>query len=200
MTTIESANRIVWLTPRSSIRRAIGSCTLGASAFLSSPAPRRPRPCSGTPRMPSAVMRIAAGSRRSWSRRLRPRPHREEEDDRHQVRERGDDLHRVEHGVMPLKRRERPAATPRGMPTRIDSPTAASMSAERLHALGPQARERRTTRMPRSPRLRRDSPPKRQDERRLPATVVPIHVSQMREVVEPGGRGCPQRAGSRRRS
>ena len=62
ITTIESANRIVWLTPSSSIRRASGSCTLPSIW-------RRVAPIDAdastvfvaTPRIPSAVIRTAGG-------------------------------------------------------------------------------------------------------------------------------------------
>ena len=62
MTTIESANRIVWLSPRSSIRRDIGSCT-----FRSIWRPVAPIDAAastvftGTRRMPSAVIRMHGG-------------------------------------------------------------------------------------------------------------------------------------------
>ena len=62
ITTIESAKRIVWLTPSRIIRRASGSCTfvriwrvvvpidVAASTVL-----------TATPRIPSAVIRTAGG-------------------------------------------------------------------------------------------------------------------------------------------
>ncbi len=62
MTTIESANRIVWLSPRSSIRRDSGSCT-----FRSIWRPVAPIEAAastvftGTRRMPRAVMRMHGG-------------------------------------------------------------------------------------------------------------------------------------------
>ena len=63
ITTIESANRIVWLTPRSSMRRASGSCTFASIC-------RRVEPIEAaastvfvaTPRIPSAVIRTAGGT------------------------------------------------------------------------------------------------------------------------------------------
>ena len=62
MTTIESAKRIVWLTERSSIRRASGSRTLASVCDGVDPiATAASTVFAGTPRMPSAVMRIAGG-------------------------------------------------------------------------------------------------------------------------------------------
>ena len=62
ITTIESANRIVWLTERSSIRRASGSCTLPSSCALVEPIDvAASTVLTGTPRIPSAVIRIAGG-------------------------------------------------------------------------------------------------------------------------------------------
>ena len=67
MTTIESANRIVWLTPRSSVRRASGSCTFCSICRPSSPSPARPRPCSPGPADAERGDADPAGSRRSSS-------------------------------------------------------------------------------------------------------------------------------------
>ena len=62
MTTIESAKRMVWLTERSSIRRASGRRTLASICELVAPiASAASTVFAGTPRMPSAVIRIAGG-------------------------------------------------------------------------------------------------------------------------------------------
>ncbi len=62
MTTIESANRMVWLTERSSIRRASGSRTLTSVCEGVDPiASAASTVFAGTPRMPSAVILIAGG-------------------------------------------------------------------------------------------------------------------------------------------
>ena len=62
MTTIESAKRIVWLTESSSIRRASGSRTLKSTCCGVDPiASAASTVFKGTPRMPSAVMRMAGG-------------------------------------------------------------------------------------------------------------------------------------------
>ena len=62
MTIIDSASISVWLSARASSLRAIGSLTIVSSWR---PVVPSDRPAStvfaGTPRMPSAVMRIAAG-------------------------------------------------------------------------------------------------------------------------------------------
>ena len=63
MTTIERAIMIVWLTPMPIVRRASGSWTL-RSDLPAGRAERRgrlDRRSPGTPRMPSAVIRIAGG-------------------------------------------------------------------------------------------------------------------------------------------
>ena len=63
MTTIESANRIVWLTESRSIRRASGSCTLPRSWPPVEPiALAASTVLVGTPRIPSAVIRTAGGT------------------------------------------------------------------------------------------------------------------------------------------
>ena len=63
ITTIESANRIVWLTDRSSIFRASGICTLVSICRRVEPiAAAASTVFAGTPRMPSAVIRIATGT------------------------------------------------------------------------------------------------------------------------------------------
>ena len=62
MTTIESANRIVWLTPRRIIRRASGSWTFAISCARVAPSEVAASTVfTGTFRMPSAVIRIAGG-------------------------------------------------------------------------------------------------------------------------------------------
>ena len=147
ITTIESANRIIWLTERSSIRRASGSCTFDEHL----PAGRAHR-LGGLDR----VRGHAADSERRDPDRRRDRvdhrrhdggarADREEDHDRDQIGEGGDDLHRVED------RRDR-AVEPVG---------AAGEHAERhadeqrerhggehqregLHALVPQPHQRRT--------------------------------------------------------
>ena len=166
ITTIESANRIVWLTERSSIRRASGSCT-----FQSTCQRVEPSAVGGLDR----VRRHAADAERGDPDRRRDRvdhrrddrrarADREEDHDRHQVRERRDDLHRVEH------RRDRALeAVASGLRARraasrsaSESATAANISAKVCDALVPEAhaaakrRERRERR--RAPRAR---PPKR---------------------------------------
>src|SRR5439155_27375270 len=66
MTTIESANRIVWFTASSSIRRASGSCTFATVCQRVDPiAAAASTVITGTPRMPSAVMRIDGGMAQS---------------------------------------------------------------------------------------------------------------------------------------
>ena len=63
ITTIESAKRIVWLTERSSIRRASGNCTFESTCQRVAPSAVAASTVFGaTPRMPSAVMRIAGGT------------------------------------------------------------------------------------------------------------------------------------------
>ena len=62
ITTIESANRIVWFTPSRSIRRASGSCTFVSVCRAVEPIETAASTVlSGTPRIPSAVMRTAGG-------------------------------------------------------------------------------------------------------------------------------------------
>ena len=62
MTTIDSAKRMVWLTERSSIRRASGRRTLARVCEFVAPIARAASTVfAGTPRMPSAVIRIAGG-------------------------------------------------------------------------------------------------------------------------------------------
>ncbi len=62
MTTIESANRIVWLTPSRIMRRASGSCTLRSSCVRVAPIEvAASTVLTGTTAIPSAVMRIAGG-------------------------------------------------------------------------------------------------------------------------------------------
>ncbi len=62
ITTIESAKRIVWLTERSSMRRARGSCTFSnVCVFVAPRASAASTVFVGTPRMPSDVIRIAGG-------------------------------------------------------------------------------------------------------------------------------------------
>ena len=62
ITTIESANRIVWLTERSSIRRASGRRTFASVCDGVEPiASAASTVFVGTPRIPRAVMRIAGG-------------------------------------------------------------------------------------------------------------------------------------------
>ena len=62
ITIIETASMIVWLRARAIAGRATGSCTFVRSWRSVAPSER---PAStvfaGTPRMPKAVMRIAAG-------------------------------------------------------------------------------------------------------------------------------------------
>ena len=63
ITTIESAKRIVWFTDRSSRRRASGSCTFQSTCRPVEPsAVAASTVFSGTPRMPSDVMRTAGGT------------------------------------------------------------------------------------------------------------------------------------------
>ena len=63
ITTIESANRIVWLTARSSIFRASGSCTLSRSCRRVAPSDAAASTVfAGTPRTPRAVIRTAGGT------------------------------------------------------------------------------------------------------------------------------------------
>ena len=63
ITTIESAKRIVWLTERSSIRRASGSCTLTIVCQRVEPsACAASTVFAGTFRIPRAVIRIAGGT------------------------------------------------------------------------------------------------------------------------------------------
>ena len=99
ITTIESAKRIVWFTERRRSRRASGSCTL-KSVW-------QPRGAERLRRL-DGVRRNAADPERGDADRGRhgvdERRHdrragadREEQHDRHQVREGGHDLHRVEH-------------------------------------------------------------------------------------------------------
>ena len=62
ITTIESAKRIVWLTPSRIMRRASGSCTLPSSCIRVAPIDvAASTVLTGTPRIPSAVIRIAGG-------------------------------------------------------------------------------------------------------------------------------------------
>jgi hypothetical protein len=62
MTTIESANRIVWLTASRSIRRESGSWTLVRSCPRVAPSDAAASTVlTGTRRIPSAVMRTAGG-------------------------------------------------------------------------------------------------------------------------------------------
>ena len=62
ITTIESANRITWLTESSSMRRASGSCTFSSTCrFVEPSASAASTVFVGTPRIPSAVIRIAGG-------------------------------------------------------------------------------------------------------------------------------------------
>ncbi len=62
ITTIESAKRIVWLTPSKIIRRASGSCTLRSNCLRVAPIDVAASTVfTGTPRIPSAVIRIAGG-------------------------------------------------------------------------------------------------------------------------------------------
>ena len=63
ITTIESAKRMVWLTDSSSIRRASGSCTFVSTCQRVEPsAVAASTVFASTPRMPSAVIRIAGGT------------------------------------------------------------------------------------------------------------------------------------------
>ena len=62
ITTIESANRITWLTESSSIRRARGSCTFPSTCQRVEPiASAASTVFVATPRIPSDVIRIAGG-------------------------------------------------------------------------------------------------------------------------------------------
>ncbi len=62
ITTIERAKRIVWFTPSSTIRRASGSCTLRSVWRRVAPSESAASTAlTGTPRIPSAVMRIVGG-------------------------------------------------------------------------------------------------------------------------------------------
>ena len=62
ITTIESANRMVWLTERSSIRRASGRRTFASVCAGVEPiASAASTVFAGTPRIPRAVIRIAGG-------------------------------------------------------------------------------------------------------------------------------------------
>ena len=78
--------------------------------------------------------------------------------------------------IARLNRRERPAAIPSGTPIRMDSPTAASMSASvsMLSAHKPAIANDANAASAQAPAR---SPPKRQASS-VPATVVPIQVSQ----------------------
>ena len=63
ITTIDRANRIVWLTPRSSIRRASGSCTLPSICLRVAPIEAAASTeFVATPRIPRAVIRTAGGT------------------------------------------------------------------------------------------------------------------------------------------
>ena len=62
ITTIESAKRIVWFTPSSSIRRASGSWTFVSVCRVVDPSETAASTVfSGTPRIPSAVIRTEGG-------------------------------------------------------------------------------------------------------------------------------------------
>ena len=63
ITTIDSANRIVWFTASRSILRASGSCTFVSTCRRVEPiAAAASTVFAGTPRMPSAVIRTATGT------------------------------------------------------------------------------------------------------------------------------------------
>ena len=62
ITTIESAKRIVWLSPRRSIRLESGSCTFWSSCRSVDPRDAAASTVfTGTRRMPSAVIRMQGG-------------------------------------------------------------------------------------------------------------------------------------------
>ena len=145
ITTIESAKRIVWLTPRRSIRRARGSCTLQSTC--------RARRAHRLGRLDGVRRHAADPERRDADRRRDRVDHRrdhrragadrEEDHDRHQVRESGDDLHRVENGRdRALEAVGRPARTPSGIPTSEREADRGEHQRERLHALEPEPTER----------------------------------------------------------
>ena len=61
--TIDSAAMMVWLTPSTTVRRAIGSCTLVSRCQPVEPSEVAASTVfSGTSRMPCAVNRTAGGS------------------------------------------------------------------------------------------------------------------------------------------
>ena len=62
MTTIERANMIVWFSPRSSMRRDMGSCTFVSICRLVAPIDAAASTVfTGTRRMPSAVILMHGG-------------------------------------------------------------------------------------------------------------------------------------------
>ena len=62
ITTIDSANMIVWFSPRRSMRRDIGSCTLRSICRVVAPIDAAASTLfTGTRRMPRAVIRMQGG-------------------------------------------------------------------------------------------------------------------------------------------
>ena len=201
ITTIESANRIVWLTERSSIRRASGSCTFVSTC-------RRVEP-SAVRRLDRVRRHAADAERRDPDRRRdrvdhrrhdrRARADREQDHDRHQVGERGDDLHRVEHRRDRARGSGRSGrrAIPSGTPTASESAAAANMSANVCTASSQSPmrgeRDERGERPP-APRAGRRSGARA--ARR--ATNVPTQVRSWKKRREPARRS--RRGRSRTRS
>ena len=152
ITTIESAKRIVWLTESSSIRRASGSCTFDSTCHRVAP--------SAVRRL-DRVRRDAADPERGDPDRRRDRvdhrrdhrgarADREEDHDRHQVRERGDDLHRVEdrrdRSVEAVRAAGDHAERHADQRARARRPRASARTSATVSSQSPSSREARRTR------------------------------------------------------
>ena len=177
------------MTASSSIRRASGSCTF--ESVCQRVAPSAVRRLDRVRRHAADAERGDADRRRDRvdHRRhdRRARADREEDHDRHQVGERRDDLHRVEH------RRDRRAgsgrsgrrATPSGMPIASESADRREHQRERLHARLPEAergeRDERERATPSAARAAAEA----QHDRACRAPSCPTHVSLKKNARQP---------------
>ncbi len=179
ITTSDSANMIVWLTDSSSWRRASGSCTL-KSVWARRGAERARRLHRVAGDAADAERRDAHGRRDRVDHRAdhgRRRADREEDHDRHQVGERGHDLHRVEHRRDPAvealasgRRTRRSGSRPRA---RAAPPPTSARASGCSPPTGPSARTRRTRRTRSAPAASRRSAARSARE----AAIVPTQVS-----------------------
>ena len=193
ITTIESANRIVWLTDRSSIRRASGICTFESTCQRVAPSAVAASTVFAAHAADAERRDPDRGRDRVDHRRddRGARPDREQDHDRHQVREGGDDLHRVEHrrdracGTVATGRRARRAACRRAS----ESPTAANISANVSTASLPEPEHREADERGEHPERRPAAAEAEHDQRPERGRARPRSLWNSRSATRRGRRG-----------